>query len=68
MPHDADYCHARLMEERPCAEDADRAYLRTVHWKLAEQLDRRVDECDSIAEEFDVLTKRASQAIRERER
>jgi hypothetical protein len=68
MPHDADYYRARAMEERERAEHADRIYLATIHRELAAQLDRRADECDGVAEQFDGLTERASQAIRERER
>ena len=55
------------MEERERAERADRVYLRTIHRKLAEQLDRRAAECDSAAEEFDQLAERASQVIKQRE-
>jgi cell division protein FtsB len=68
MPHDADYYRARAMEERERAQNADRVYLRTIHRQLAKQLDRLADESDAIAEEFDDLTERASQAIRERRR
>ena len=68
MPHDADYYRARAMEERERARNADRIYLRTIHLKLAEQLDRLADDSQARAEEFDDLTERASKAIRERER
>ena len=68
MPHDADYYRARAMEERERAERADRIYLATIHRELATQLDRRAEECDGLAEQFDVLTERASQAIKERQR
>jgi hypothetical protein len=65
MPHDADYYRARAMEERARAEQADRVYLRTIHrQQLAEQLDRRAAECDSAAEEFDLLAERASQVVK----
>jgi hypothetical protein len=67
VPHDADYYRARAMEERQRAQDADRVYLRTIHHELAAQLDRRADECADLAEEFDVLTERASKVIRERQ-
>ena len=56
------------MEERERARNANRIYLRTIHRKLAEQLDRLADECQARAEEFDVLVERASKAIREQER
>lgn len=68
VPHDADYYRARAMEERERALQADRAYLAAIHRQLAQQLDRRADECDGPAEQFDVLAERASQAIKERER
>lgn len=66
MPHDADYYRARAMEERERAQLADRAYLATIHRQLAEQLDRRADECDGAAERFDELAERASQLIKQR--
>ena len=66
MPHDADYYRARAIEERQRATDADRIYLRTVHRKLAEELDRRADECQAAGEEFDILAERAAQAIKKR--
>ena len=68
VPHDADYYRARAMEERERALQADRAYLAAIHRQLAQQLDRRADECDGPADQFDVLAERASQAIKERER
>ena len=68
MSQDADYYRARAMEERDRARDANRIYLRTIHRKLAEQLDRLADECQARADEFDALTERASKAIRDRER
>jgi len=68
MPHDADYYRARAIEERERAQDADRVYLAAIHRELAHQLERRADECDGLAEQFDVLTEQASQAIKERER
>ena len=67
MPHDADYYRARAIEERGRAEAADRVYLARIHRELAEHLDRRADECDPHAEEFDELAERASQVIRKRE-
>ena len=66
MPHDADYYRARAIEERGRAEAADRVYLARIHRELAEQLDRRADECDSLAEQFDELSERAARLIRER--
>ncbi len=68
MPHDADYYRARAMEERERAQQADRVYLAAIHRELAEQLDRRADECDGEAEQFDELAERASRVIKERER
>ena len=68
MPHDADYFRARAIEERGRAEQADRVYLAMIHQELAKQLDRRADECDGPAEQFDLLAERASQAIRKRKR
>ena len=68
MSHDADYYRARAMEERERAQNANRIYLRTIHRRLTEQLDRLADECQARAEEFDILVERASKAIRERER
>ncbi len=68
MPHDADYYRARAMEERERAQQADRVYLAAIHRELALQLDRRADECDGLAEQFDELAERASQVIKERER
>lgn len=67
MPHDADYYRARAIEERERAEQADRVYLATLHRQLAQQLDRRADECDARAEQFDLIAVRASKAIKERE-
>ncbi len=67
MPHDADYYRARAIEERGRAEAADRVYLARLHRELADQLDRRAEECAARAEQFDELVERASQAIRERE-
>jgi hypothetical protein len=64
MPHDSDYFRARAMEERERADKADRVYLAKLHKELAEQLDRRADECEAGAEQFDVLAERAAQAIR----
>lgn len=66
MPHDADYYRARAIEERGRADAADRVYLARLHRELAEQLERRADECQGHAEEFDELLARASQAIRKR--
>ena len=68
MPHDADYYRARAIEERGRAETADRIYLARIHRELAEQLDRRADECEGAAEQFDELAERASQLIKARER
>lgn len=67
MPHDADYYRARAIEERGRAQRADRVYLARLHRELAEQLDRRADESQARAEEFDELAERASQVIRKRE-
>ena len=67
MPHDADYYRARAIEERGRAEAADRVYLARLHRELAEQLERRAEECQAAAEEFDELLERASQAIRNQE-
>ena len=64
MPHDADYYRARAIEERGRADAADRVYLARLHRELAEQLDRRAEECHARAEEFDDLAERASQVIR----
>ncbi len=64
MPHDADYYRARAIEERGRAEEADRVYLAIIHRELAKQLDRRAEECDGAAEQFDLLAERASQAIK----
>ena len=66
MPHDADYFRARAMEERERAHDADRVYLAAIHRELAQQLDRRADECDSSAEQFDALAESASKVIKQR--
>ena len=41
-------------------------YLARIHRELAEQLDRRAEECAAAAEEFDELAERASQIIRKR--
>jgi hypothetical protein len=64
MPHDSDYYRARAMEERERADNADRVYLAKLHRELAQQLDRRADECEAGAEQFDVLAERASQLLR----
>ena len=64
MPHDCDYYRARAMEERERADNADRVYLAKLHRELAEQLDRRADECEAGAEQFDALAERAAQVIR----
>lgn len=64
MPHDADYYRARAIEERGRAQAADRAYLSRLHRELAEQLERRAEECAAEAEEFDELAERASQIVR----
>ena len=56
------------MEERERADNADRVYLARLHKELAEQLDRRADECEAGAEQFDVLAEQASQVIRKTER
>lgn len=64
MPHDADYYRARAMEERGRAQQADRVYLAAIHRELARQLDRRADECDAQAEQFDTLAERASHLIK----
>ena len=64
MPHDSDYYRARAMEERERADMADRVYLAKLHRELAEQLDRRADECDAGAEQFDALADKASQVIK----
>ena len=64
MPHDSDYYRARAMEERERADNADRVYLARLHKELAEQLDRRADECEAGAEQFDVLAEQASHVIR----
>ena len=64
MPHDCDYYRARAMEERERADKADRVYLARLHKELAQQLDRRADECEAGAEQFDVLAEKAAQAIR----
>ena len=64
MPHDCDYYRARAMEERERADNADRVYLAKLHRELAEQLDRRADECEAGAEQFDALAEKAAQAIR----
>ena len=68
MPHDSDYYRARAMEEREHAQNADRVYLARLHRELAKQLDRRADECESKAEQFDALVERASQHIRAQSR
>ena len=68
MPHDSDYYRARAMEERERAQQADRVYLAMIHRELAKQLDRRAEECDGPAEQFDLLAERASKLIRERRR
>ena len=52
------------MEERERADNADRAYLAKLHKELAQQLDRRADECEAGAEQFDALAERASHVIR----
>lgn len=67
MPHDADYFRARAIEERGRAKEADRVYLAMIHKELAKQLDRRAEECDSEAEQFDGLAKRAFPLIKDRE-
>jgi hypothetical protein len=64
MPHDSDYYRARAIEERERAHNADRVYLARLHRELAEQLDRRADECEAGAEQFDVLAEKASHLIR----
>jgi hypothetical protein len=56
------------MEERERADNADRVYLARLHRELAEQLDRRADECEAGAEQFDALAEQASQLIRKQER
>ena len=56
------------MEERERAQQADRVYLAAIHRELAKQLDRRAEECDGPAEQFDLLAERASKLIRERGR
>ena len=55
MPHDADYYRARAMEERERAQHADRVYLAKIHRELAEQLDRRAEECDGVGEQLTSL-------------
>ena len=52
------------MEERERADNADRVYLANLHRELARQLDRRADECEAGAEQFDELAERASNVIR----
>ena len=64
MPHNSDYYRARAMEERERADNADRVYLARLHKELAEQLDRRADECEAGAEQFDVLAEQASNLLR----
>ena len=56
------------MEERERAHLADRVYLAAIHRELSKQLDRRADECDRPAEQFDRLVERASEIIWERDR
>ena len=68
MPHDADYFRARAIEERGRAKEADRVYLAMIHKELAKQLDRRAEECDGAAEQFDELAERASHLIKHRKR
>jgi hypothetical protein len=67
MPHDADYYRARAMEHRERADLADRDYLSKIHRELAEQLDRKANECDAEAEQFDEIAERASQVIKQRQ-
>jgi hypothetical protein len=67
MPHDADYYRARAIEERGRAKAADRVYLARLHRELAENLDRRADECEDAARQFDELAERAAEVIKERE-
>jgi hypothetical protein len=55
------------MEERERAELADRVYLSRIHRELAEQLDRRAQECEAEAEQFDALAEQASKSIKKRE-
>jgi hypothetical protein len=64
MPPDSDYYRARAMEERERADNADRVYQAKLHRELAQQLDRRADECEAGAEQFDELAERASHLIR----
>ena len=52
------------MEERERAESADRVYLARLHRELAQQLDRRADECEAGAEQFDALAEQAAQVIK----
>ena len=66
MPHDADYYRARAIEERGRAATADRVYLARIHRELAEHLDRRADECEGLAEQFDELSEQAARVIKER--
>ena len=66
MPHDSDYYRARAIEERGRAETADRVYLSRIHRELAEQLDRRADECEGLADQFDELSERAARVIKDR--
>ena len=68
MPHDSDYYRARAMEERERADNADRVYLSRLHKELAQQLDRRADECEAGAEQFDALAEQASHLIRKQAR
>lgn len=56
------------MEERERAEAADRVYLAQLHRELATQLDRRADECEAGAEQFDTLAEQASSLIRKQPR
>jgi hypothetical protein len=67
MPQNADYFRARAIEERGRAREADRVYLARLHNELAEQLDRRAAECDSVTENLDALADRASNSIRPQE-
>ena len=55
------------MEERERADNADRVYLAKLHKELARQLDRRADECEAKAEQFDALAEKASHVIRQQQ-
>ena len=53
------------MEERERADKADRVYLASLHRELAQELDRRADECEAGAEHFDTLAEKAADVLRQ---